>query len=148
MRYRVRFHPAVSDDLRGIARSMLPHAGKATTARVLSELRDTARSLQETPHRGSLRHEIMPGLRAIPAGRRGVVVFTVDDAAREVFISAVLQHGLELVRERHEADRLEAEALKALLVRRREGPTISAEEMQRRVEDMIGRKRRNLGIHR
>ena len=93
MRYRVRYHPAVSEDLRGIARSMLPHSGKRTTARIISELRDVARSLQETPHRGSLRDEIMPGLRAIPAGRSVVVVFTVDDEAREVFVHVVAYGG-------------------------------------------------------
>ncbi|MBV0892895.1 type II toxin-antitoxin system RelE/ParE family toxin [Paracoccus sp. Z118] len=97
MSYRVRFHPAVSDDLRGIARSMLPHAGKTITTRVASELRDAARSLQEAPHRGSLRHEIMPGLRAIPAARRGVIAFTVDDATREVFVLIIAYGGADWV---------------------------------------------------
>ena len=98
MRYRVRFHPAVSDDLHGIARSMLPHAGKATTTRIVSELRDAARSLQEMPHRGSPRHEIMPGLRAVPAARRGVIAFTVDDAAREVFVHIIAYGGADWCR--------------------------------------------------
>ena len=62
-------------------------------------------------------------------------------------ISAVLQHGLELVRERHEADRLETEALKALLARRRDGPTIPAEEIERRLEALIEQKGRDLGLH-
>lgn len=93
MKYRVRFHPSVSDDLRGIARSMLPHAGRAITTRIVSELREAARSLQETPHRGSLRHEIMPNLRVIPAARRGVVVFTVDDETREVFVHLIAYGG-------------------------------------------------------
>jgi toxin ParE1/3/4 len=97
MRYRVRFHPAVSDDLRGIARSMLPYAGRAITTRIVSELRDAARSLQETPHRGSLRHEIMPGLRTIPAARRGVVAFTVDDATRDVFVHIIAYGGADWV---------------------------------------------------
>lgn len=95
MRYRVRFHPAVADDLRGIARSMLPHAGSVTTSRIVAELRNAARSLQETPHRGSLRHEIMPDLRAIPAARRGVVVFTVDDEARDVFVHIIAYGGAD-----------------------------------------------------
>ena len=95
MRYRVRFHPAVSEDLRRIALSMLPYAGSATTARIISDLRATALSLQETPHRGSLRNEIVPGLRAIPAGRRGVVVFTVDDEAYEVFVHVIAYGGAD-----------------------------------------------------
>lgn len=95
MSYRVRFHPAVSDDLRGITRSMLPYAGRAITTRIVSELRDAARSLQDTPHRGSLRHEIVPGLRVIPAARRGVIVFTVDDATREVFVHIIAYGGAD-----------------------------------------------------
>lgn len=95
MRDRIRFHPAVSDDLRGIARSMLPHAGRAITSRIIAELRDAARSLQQTPHRGSLRHEILEGLRVIPAARRGVVAFTVDDASRDVFVHIIAYGGAD-----------------------------------------------------
>jgi antitoxin ParD1/3/4 len=61
-------------------------------------------------------------------------------------VSAVLQHGLELVREREAAERLEADALRVLIARRRDGPTITVEEMSERVEAMIERKRRDLGI--
>ena len=93
MTYRVRFHPAVSDDLRGIACSMLPHAGPVLTARIVTRLRDAARSLSDTPHRGSLRPDILPGLRAIPATRRGVIVFTVDDERREVFVHIIAYGG-------------------------------------------------------
>jgi toxin ParE1/3/4 len=93
--YRVHFHPAVSDDLRGIARSILPHASKTITTRIVCELRDAARALRETPHRGSLRHEIVPGLRVIPAARRGVVAFTVDDATREVFVHIISYGGAD-----------------------------------------------------
>ncbi len=93
MTYRVRFHPAVSDDLRGIARSLLPHAGPTITGRILSELRDAARALADAPHRGTLRPEILPGLRAIPASRRGVIAFTVDDDARDVFVHIVAHGG-------------------------------------------------------
>ena len=95
MKYRVRFHPAVSDDLSGVARSMLPHAGAAIIIRIISDLRDAARSLQEAPHRGSLRHEILSGLRAIPAARRGVIAFTVDDDAGEVFVHIIAYGGAD-----------------------------------------------------
>jgi antitoxin ParD1/3/4 len=60
-------------------------------------------------------------------------------------ISAVLQHGLALVREREAAELLEIEALGELLARRRAAPAISAADMDRRVEAMIQRKRRDLG---
>lgn len=97
MTYRVRFHPAVAGDLHGIALSLLSHAGRASTTRILLTLRDTARSLAHTPHRGSLRDEILPGLRAIPAGRRGVIVFTVDDASREVHVHVIAYGGSDWV---------------------------------------------------
>jgi antitoxin ParD1/3/4 len=61
-------------------------------------------------------------------------------------ISAVLQHSLELLRERQETERLETDALRILLARRRDGLMISAEEMSRRVETMIERKRRDVGL--
>ncbi|WP_425101821.1 type II toxin-antitoxin system RelE/ParE family toxin [Tropicibacter sp. S64] len=93
MIYTVRFHPAVSRDLRGIAQSMMPHAGPETTARILTQLRNAARSLSQTPHRGSLRNDILPGLRAIPAARRGVIAFTVDDDTREVFVHIIAYGG-------------------------------------------------------
>jgi hypothetical protein len=47
------------------------------------------RSLALTPHKGSIRDGIAPGLRAIPAAGRGVVAFTVDDAARCVLVKVV-----------------------------------------------------------
>jgi antitoxin ParD1/3/4 len=74
--------------------------------------------------------------------------FAKDLVARGRFssISAVLQHGLELLREREAAERLEAEALRALLARRRAGPMISTEEMSQRVEAIIERKRRDLDL--
>lgn len=95
MSYRVRFHPKVARDLEGIARAMLPHAGAETTERILNILRDTARGLAETPHRGSTRDDILPGLRAIPAGRRGVICFTVDEAARNVLVHMVSWGGAD-----------------------------------------------------
>jgi plasmid stabilization system protein ParE len=76
---------------------MLPQAGPATTARILLELRAAARSLAETPHLGSLRNEIVPGLRAIPAARRGVIAFTVDDEARQVFVHIIAWGGFDWI---------------------------------------------------
>ena len=74
--------------------------------------------------------------------------FAKDLVARGRFssINAVLQHGLELLREREAAERLEAEALRALLTRRRAGQMISAEAMSQRGEAMIERKRRDPGL--
>lgn len=48
-------------------------------------------------------------------------------------VSAVVQHGLDLLRQKAEDERLERAALKALLAERLAGPFVTADEMRRRV---------------
>ena len=95
MRYAIWFHPAVRSDLEGIARLIAEFAGREVAERKLAEIEAAIRSLETTPHRGSLRDEVAPGLRAIPAGRRGVVAFVVDDAERRVLVYAVAYGGAD-----------------------------------------------------
>lgn len=64
----------------------------------LDEIEQVISSLALTPHKGSRRDEIAQGLRAIPAGRKGIVVFAVDDDTREVLIYAVSYGGVDWVR--------------------------------------------------
>ena len=64
MRYRIRFHPAVADDLDAIARWLIDYAGPRAAARRLDEIEAAIAALGELPHKGGLRHEIAPGLRA------------------------------------------------------------------------------------
>jgi antitoxin ParD1/3/4 len=61
-------------------------------------------------------------------------------------LSAVLQQGVELLRQRMTAEEAEVEALRELLLRRRAGPFISAAEMDERLEQMIEAKRRAHGL--
>ena len=89
MTYRIRFHPLVARDLDAIAQWIIDYAGDEAAGRKLTEIEQTITSLTQTPHKGSIRNEIAPGLRAVPAGRKALVVFTVDDAADEVLIHAV-----------------------------------------------------------
>ncbi|ARC37711.1 type II toxin-antitoxin system RelE/ParE family toxin [Paracoccus yeei] len=98
MTYRIRFHPLVADDLDWIAGWISDYAGASSAAVKINEIEQTIRSLALTPHKGSMRDEIAPGLRAIPAGRKGVVVFAVDDDVREVLIYAVSYGGADWVR--------------------------------------------------
>lgn len=98
MTYRIRFHPSVADDLDWIAEWISDYAGASSAATKLDEIEATIRSLALTPHKGSKRDEIAPGLRAIPAGRKGIVVFAVDDDLREVLIYAVSYGGADWVR--------------------------------------------------
>ena len=97
MTYRIRFHPLVSRDLRVIAQWVLDYAGPLAADRTLTTIERTIEGLAQTPHTGSIRNEIARGLRAIPAGRKAVVAFTVDDKACEVFIHAVTYAGADWV---------------------------------------------------
>ena len=63
----------------------------------MSEIEAVIASLKTTPHKGNLRDEIAPGIRAIPAGRKAVVAFLVDDDAGEVLIYAVTYGGADWV---------------------------------------------------
>jgi len=93
--YRIRFHPLVARDLDAIARWILDYAWPAATARKLVEIEAAIATLKVTPHKGSLRNEIAPGLRAIPAGRKAVIAFVVDDDHSEVLIYAVTYGGAD-----------------------------------------------------
>ena len=68
------------------------------------------------------------------------------DAGRFASLSAVLQRGVDLLRQRMDADELETAALRELLSRRREGEVVGAEEMDARLAGMIAGKRREHGL--
>lgn len=51
--------------------------------------------LLDYPHIGTVRHDIHPGLRALPAGEKGVICFTVDDRAETVHIICVTYAGAD-----------------------------------------------------
>lgn len=95
MTYRIRFHPLVARDLDAIAQWILDYAGPDIAARKLAEIEAAIATLRDRPHKGSLRTEIARGLRAIPAGRKAVIAFVVDDAAAEVLIYAVTYGGAD-----------------------------------------------------
>ncbi|OWV74426.1 transcriptional regulator [Rhizobium sp. R339] len=61
-------------------------------------------------------------------------------------LSSVLQQGLELLRQKTETEAAETEAIRELIQRRLNGPTLSDEAMAEFVDDMIERKRRALGV--
>ena len=59
-------------------------------------------------------------------------------------VSAVVQQGLDLLRQQTEAQ--ETEALRALVAQRRTGAFVPADRMQARVARMLNRKRRKHGV--
>ncbi|MCU0732697.1 MAG: type II toxin-antitoxin system RelE/ParE family toxin [Hyphomonas sp.] len=97
MTYRIRFHPLVARDLDAIVRWILGYAGPDIAGRKLAEIEEAIATLRDTPHKGSIRDEIAPGLRAIPAGRKAVIAFVVDDEVAEVLIFAVTYGGANWV---------------------------------------------------
>ncbi len=68
------------------------------------------------------------------------------EAGRYSSVSAVLQQGVDLLRQRMEAEEAETVALRALLSRRREGVFVDAEGIDARLARMIADKRRAHGL--
>ena len=68
------------------------------------------------------------------------------DAGRYSSLSAVLQQGADLLRQRMDAEELETAALRELLSRRRKGRFVGAEGMDARLAGMIADKRRAHGL--
>lgn len=61
-------------------------------------------------------------------------------------VSAVIQNGLDLLRQRTEAEEVETAALKSLLANRLHGDFESGSEMEARVSAMIDKKRRSTRV--
>ncbi|WP_377297412.1 type II toxin-antitoxin system ParD family antitoxin [Rhizobium sp. SGZ-381] len=61
-------------------------------------------------------------------------------------VSAVVQQGLELLREQTEMKEAELAALRALLDERRQGPFLTMEESKQQIQDMLSRKKAALGL--
>jgi len=68
------------------------------------------------------------------------------EAGRYTSVSAVLQQGVDMLRQRMDAEEVETAALRALLSRRREGEFVGPEEIDARLKAMIADKRRAHGI--
>lgn len=61
-------------------------------------------------------------------------------------LSAVVQRGLELVREETEMKDAELSAMRALIAERVEGPFLSREESRQHLEDMIAETKKSYGL--
>ena len=104
MNYRLRYHPRVANDLMIIAELIADYAGSDIAKRKLNEIAAATRRLIDLPHCGTRRDHILPGLRAIPAARRAVIVFMVDDDVHEVYVLAITYGGADWIsraRSRH-----------------------------------------------
>lgn len=90
---QIHCHPQVSRDLEATAPWIIENAGSQLSDRNPAEIEQTIMVLARMPHQGSVRDDIAPGLRTIPARRRTVIAFAVDDAAEEVLFHAVTCSG-------------------------------------------------------
>lgn len=68
------------------------------------------------------------------------------DQGRFSSVSAVVQHGLDLLCKQEEAELLETAALKILLEERMNGTSASADEFANLTDNMLAQKRRELGL--
>lgn len=96
--YRIKRHKAVDRDLANIMRLITEYSSKEVALAKLTEIEKTIRSLIDVPHKGSVRDDLFPGLRVIPAGKKGAVCFTVDDKKKTVRIIAIAYAGEEWLR--------------------------------------------------
>ena len=68
------------------------------------------------------------------------------EAGRYPSLSAVLQQGVDLLRQRIDAEELETAALREILSRRRKGAFVDTESMDARLTGMIADRRRAHGL--
>ena len=93
MAYRIFRHPEILRDLLDIVDLIADYAGAAIAERKLAEIEATLEMLAETPHIGSLRDDLYPGIRAIPTARKGIIAFVVDDEEQAVFVVSITYAG-------------------------------------------------------
>lgn len=72
---------------------------------------------------------------------QAVFARTLVDDGRYSSVSAVIQQGLDLLRQQTEAAETETAALKAILTERAGGVFVASDTMRSRVDDMISKKR-------
>lgn len=95
MSYRVVRHPLVRDDVFAITVFIGEYAGYEIAEGKIDAIETTLTALGDFPHIGTVRNEIFPGLRVIPAASKAVICFTVDDDRAEVYIVCISYGGAD-----------------------------------------------------
>ena len=95
MTYKIRFHPKVATDLQVIADIIANHSGVTEATHKLVHIQDTAFRLADNPEKGSAQSEAGSAIRVIPAGRKGIIAFEIDENTTTVFVLAVAYGGTE-----------------------------------------------------
>lgn len=95
MTYRISYHPRARSDLKRIAVHLAQYTDARNAGVQLDRIQQVIRKLSDLPHKGTLRDEVLDGLRALPAGENAVVTFLVHEEARAVFILTVTYGGAD-----------------------------------------------------
>ncbi|KQY48433.1 type II toxin-antitoxin system RelE/ParE family toxin [Rhizobium sp. Root483D2] len=95
MVYRIVKHPLIDRDIYDIADLVANYAGPAIGVAKANDIVRVIDNLADFPHIGSTRDDLRTGLRAIPAGEKGVVCFTVNERDQSVFIICVTYAGAD-----------------------------------------------------
>lgn len=91
--YELLYHPAAEDDLVQIFTLIEEYSGVDSALRKLQAIEHVTDSLTDFPYKGTVRDEVLAGLRAIPAADKGVICFTIDENDHAVVILAVSYAG-------------------------------------------------------
>jgi plasmid stabilization system protein ParE len=95
MRYTITKHPLVERDLFDIGDLISEYSGLAIAAAKVDQIVDFIDRLTDFPKIGTVRNDIHPGLRAIPASEKAVVCFVVDDAGMTIHILGISYAGAD-----------------------------------------------------
>jgi toxin ParE1/3/4 len=93
MTYQIILHPRARLEFLQLRDSIAEVGGVAASRRILQAFETVLAGLRDVPHKSSLRDDLAPGLRSIPAAGKGVVSFVVDDAAQMVTVVAITYAG-------------------------------------------------------
>ncbi len=99
MIYRVRLTDNAEADLRNIYDWIREHASRSIARGYVHRVLGYLQSFEQFPERGTLRNEILPGLRIVGFERRVSVAFVVEE--REVVILRLLYGGQPLALPEH-----------------------------------------------
>ncbi|MBP1859488.1 type II toxin-antitoxin system RelE/ParE family toxin [Rhizobium herbae] len=105
MAYKVIRHPLVKNDLLKVTIFIGDYAGYDVAEEKVEEIERSLFSLTDFPHIGTIRGEIYPRLRVIPASSKAVICFTVDDERKAVDVICITYGGanwMARVKERQE----------------------------------------------
>jgi toxin ParE1/3/4 len=97
MVYDVKYIDDVEHDLFEIYLLIEDYAGPDVARAKLLSFERLFDRLAEFPHIGSIRDDLPPELRVIPAGGKGIVCFTVDDLRQSVMVICASYAGADWV---------------------------------------------------